>query len=234
MIHAYEPHYLDDAMRNLGEAFDYAVNDCGFAPDEFRDMFIVCGVAEQFESGAPKYVAGMSGTELVWEITCRCGRKLDLPEPGVEYECSPEYWSGWILAYYQWFTGRSFKEIFRNISMEEILKLYPTLHEASEEKFVDTVERIIRRANPSTQLQRLRRALGYSQKELAKKSGVSLRMIQQYEQRAKDINKATGVNLIALAQELGCRMEDLMESEISDDTQDPDDRITSEKMGKEG
>lgn len=36
-------------------------------------------------------------------------------------------------------------------------------------------------------------------------------MIQQYEQRAKDINKASGANLAALAQILGCRMEDLME-----------------------
>lgn len=39
-------------------------------------------------------------------------------------------------------------------------------------------------------------------------------MIQQYEQRAKDINKATGTNLLALAQTLGCRVEDLMEVEI--------------------
>lgn len=36
-------------------------------------------------------------------------------------------------------------------------------------------------------------------------------MIQQYEQGAKDINKATGTNLLALARTLGCRMEDLME-----------------------
>ena len=26
MIHAYDKKYLDDAMRNLGEAFDYAMN----------------------------------------------------------------------------------------------------------------------------------------------------------------------------------------------------------------
>lgn len=36
-------------------------------------------------------------------------------------------------------------------------------------------------------------------------------MIQQYEQRVKDINKATGTNLLTLAQTLGCRIEDLME-----------------------
>ena len=129
----------------------------------------------------------------------------------MEYECSPEYWSGWILAYYQWFTGRSFKNIAQYISMEEVLKLYPTLHEASEDKFVDTVNKIICRKNPPTQLQVLRKAVGYSQKTLAEKSGVALRMIQQYEQRAKDINKASGANLLALAQTLGCKVEDLIE-----------------------
>lgn len=95
--------------------------------------------------------------------------------------------------------------------MSEILRLYPVLHEAAEEKFVDTLNRRILRSNPPTQLQALRKAVGYSQKMLAEKSGVTLRMIQQYEQRAKDINKAAGTNLLALARTLGCRMEDLME-----------------------
>ncbi len=36
-------------------------------------------------------------------------------------------------------------------------------------------------------------------------------MIQQYEQRAKDINKACAGNLFALARVLGCKAEDLLE-----------------------
>ena len=36
-------------------------------------------------------------------------------------------------------------------------------------------------------------------------------MIQQYEQRAKNINKATGIHLFALAQALGCKTDDLLE-----------------------
>ena len=46
---------------------------------------------------------------------------------------------------------------------------------------------------------------------VSEKSGVTLRMIQQYEQRAKDINKATASNLFVLAQTLGCKAEDLLE-----------------------
>lgn len=36
-------------------------------------------------------------------------------------------------------------------------------------------------------------------------------MIQQYEQQAKDINKASTSNLFALAKALGCKAEDLLE-----------------------
>lgn len=50
-----------------------------------------------------------------------------------------------------------------------------------------------------TSLQAVRKAIGIFQKELAETSGVTFRMVQQYEQRAKDINKATASSLFALA-----------------------------------
>ena len=215
MMRAYNDSYLNDAMKNLGEAFDYAVNRCAIEMDSFLDMFIAGGLAKQFGTGVPKYVVGLSGTELVWEVLSRAGQEVEFPDAMVEYECSTEYWCGWILAYYQWFTGRSFRNIKQYVSMKKIEKLYPTLHEASEEKFVDTINAIIESRNPMTQLQTLRRMVGYSQRTLAEKSGVTLRMIQQYEQRVKDINKASVTNLIALAQTLGCRVEDLLEYDIN-------------------
>ena len=64
---------------------------------------------------------------------------------------------------------------------------------------------------PETNLKQRRCKLNLTQRELAEFSGVPLRTIQQYEQRAKDINKATASNLFALAQTLGCRAEDLLE-----------------------
>ena len=143
MPYAYDIKYLDDAMKNLGEAFDYVANDCGISMDYFADMFINSGLARQFGLGVPKYVAGMSGVELVWEVMRSLNLDVELPEPELVYDLSLEYWCGWILAYYQWNTGRSFKDIMKNVSMSDIFKLYPTLHEASEEKFVDTVNRMI-------------------------------------------------------------------------------------------
>lgn len=153
------------------------------------------------------------------DVLIKSGTDIAFPQAQIDYDYSPQYWCGWILAYYQWYTGRSFKEIQKHITMQEIEKLYPTLHEASEKKFVDTVNRMIRKKNLPTRLQAQRKISGYSQRELAEKVGVNLRTLQQYEIRAKDINKAAGATLLALAKALGCRVEDLLEydnSEIED------------------
>lgn len=217
MIHAYDEQYLDDAMNNLGEAVDYAVNRCHFTVDRFFDFFITSGLAEQFGKGVPKVVSGTSGTELVYEVIEKAGVDAVISEVHPEYDYSPEYWCGWILAYYQWYTGRTFKNIRQHITMQRVLELYPALHEAAEEKFIDTVNHIIRKSNAPARLQLQRKISGYSQRELSEKSGVSLRSIQQYEQRVKDINKASVSNLIALAKTLGCRVEDLVEYETEEE-----------------
>ena len=220
MIHAYDDQYLDDAMICLGEAMDYVANICRIEMDRFLELFIGTGYAEQFGAGVPKYVSGLSGTELAMDILTKSGIYNTFPQAKIEYSYSPQYWSGWILAYYQWYTGRSFKEIQKYITMQEIEKLYPTLHEASEKKFVDTVNRIIRKKNPPTRLQVKRKISGYSQRELAEKVGVNLRTLQQYEIRAKDINRAAGSTLFSLAKVLGCRVENLLEydsNEIEDE-----------------
>ena len=211
MIRAYDEQYLSDAMHCLAEAMDYAVHGCSMTMDAFLDLFIASGIAEQFGVGVPKYVSGISGTELVMAVLDKAGIDRTFPAPQIDYDCSPEYWCGWILAYYQWYTGRSFKEIQKHITMQEIEKLYPTLHEANEQKFVDNVEHMIRRKNPPSRLQAQRKISGYSQRELAEKAGVNLRTLQQYELRAKDINKAAGATLLALARVLGCRVEDILE-----------------------
>lgn len=210
-IRAYAEEYLNDAMNNLGEAFDYAVNACHIEMQTFMDLFVTSGFADAFGNGSPKIVAGMTGTELVMEILTKVGLERDFPEPQERYDFNAEYWCGWILAYYQWKTNRSFKDINELVSMQEILKLYPTLHEASEEKFVDTLNSIIKRKMITTRLQARRKQCGLSQKKLSDESGVNLRTLQQYEVGAKDINKASVTNLLALAKVLSCDVEDLLE-----------------------
>ncbi len=156
-VHAYTEDYLNDAMRNLGEAFDYAVNACNIGMDEFMPLFIASGYADSFGKGHPKYVSGMSGTELVIKVLEKSGKSMDFPDAQIEYDYSSEYWCGWILAFYQWYANRTFRNIYEYISMEEVHKLYGVLHEAPEEKFVDTVNAIIARKTTSTRLQAMRK-----------------------------------------------------------------------------
>lgn len=62
-----------------------------------------------------------------------------------------------------------------------------------------------------TNLKKFRTGFGISQSKLSEISGVNLRMIQHYEQGAKDINKAEAITVYHLAQALNCYMEDLLE-----------------------
>ena len=211
MIHAYNEQYLDDAMRNLGEAFDFARHVCKIDLDDFLSMLISSGIAAQFERGVPKYVCGMSGTELVLEVLRKCGIPFDNAQARTEYMPSPEYWCGWMLACFQWYSCRPFQNIHESISMEEILRLYPVLHESSEEKGVDMLERIIHKKALPTRLQARRKNSSLTQRRLSEESGVNLRAIHQYEARSKDINKAAGKTLLSLARALSCRIEDLLE-----------------------
>ena len=60
-------------------------------------------------------------------------------------------------------------------------------------------------------LKEKREAAGISQSGLAQSSGVSVRMIQHYEQGVKDINKAAAITVKRLADALGVKMEDIIE-----------------------
>jgi len=60
-------------------------------------------------------------------------------------------------------------------------------------------------------LKKIRETVGLSQSKLADKSGVSVRMIQHYEQGVKDINKAHAETVYKLAYTLNCNMEEIIE-----------------------
>ena len=210
-MNAYDEMYLNDAMNCLGEAMDYSVNNCNMNMDEFLNLFISSGYASQFEVGVSKIISGKSGSELVMDIFFDVGLKKNFDSPDINYNYSIEFWCGYILAYYQWYSKRPFKDIKKYISMKDIEKMYSTLHEVSENKFVDVVNSIIASKKKPTRLQVQRKLIGYTQQMLADKSGISLRTLQQYEIRSKDINKAASMTLSTLANVLGCQIEDLLE-----------------------
>ena len=213
MISAYSELYLDDAMNNLGDMVEYAVCDLGFDPDEFFGWFISSGISSKFEKGNPKYIAGMSGFELAEAVLSNTNVSYQRREPSYFDFKGREYWAGWILAYYQWKTGRRFEDIVKDgLTLSTIFSMY-ILHEADESKFVSVADQIVaeKMARRKTKLHQIRKARGFTQQELSEASGVSLRMIQLYEQRQNDINKAQVTVVINLARVLGCDVEDLVE-----------------------
>ena len=213
MMHAYNELYLDDAMQNLGDMVEYAVCDLGFDPDEFFEWFISSGIASRFESGNPKYVTGMSGYELAEAVLRETNVSYEKKEPSYLDFKGREFWAGWILAYYQWITNQRFEDIVNEgLTLSTVFSMY-ILHEADISKFVESANEIIERNKNKrkSKLSKIRKARGFTQQELSENSGVSLRMVQLYEQRQNDINKAQVNVVLNLAKALGCEVEDIME-----------------------
>jgi len=214
-MYAYKKEYLGHTADTFGAMMDYAVNDCGLNGDVYLNMFITTGTAKQFERGNPKYIAGKSSIELAAEVIQKVSALTITPKNSYRDYRTPEYWAGWALAQYQWYTTKSYASILRVMPFADIVQMHPTLHEADITKFYAVAEGIYINENTQTNLKIIRTIVGLSQAELAKEADVSLRSIQMYEQCHKDINKAQAITLFKIALVLGCDIEDLIEPKHS-------------------
>ena len=211
MIRAYDESYLMSAQRVLGDMMDYALVAIGVDIKIFEQIFLVSEEAKLFSAGNPAYIAGRSGCELARDILDASGYSYELQPEEMYVDKSPEFWCGWILAYYQWYSRKSFNAILAAVSLSDILAMYSIYHEMDVAVFVDEMERRIARKRAGTELSRRRKINGLSQSELAVRAGVPLRPIQLLEQRQRDINKAQAMTLYNLSTALHCKMEDLLE-----------------------
>ena len=198
MTHAYQEIYLSNAQAMLGDAFDYGINACHIPGSSFVKLFAASTISKRLENGEPSYLSGKSGIEVAREILAETTGKVPDAAPQEHFDRSREYWIGWAIAYYQWYSGRKYSDIFKVLSFEDLPKMYYTLHEADITKFVDIVDSKIKEYFSETNLKRIRTAYGFTQAELAERSSVSLRSIQMYEQRNKNINKASADTMYSL------------------------------------
>ena len=211
MIRAYDESYLNKAQIALGLMMQFAVYDLGYEPDDFFSRFALSEIGISFEKGMPKYTVGMSGYELAYEVIRATEESAGIKEPTYKMSRSPEYWAGWALAFYQWYSGYDFMNILAAVPLTKIIAMYPTYHEMDIMQFVDRMDEHMRSAYPQTKLRIRRKNCGLSQSELAADSSVPLRQIQLFEQRQRDINKTAAETLLQLSKALYCNMEDLME-----------------------
>ena len=212
MTRAYKETYLYNAANKLGGMMDFAVNDCDLDGDQYLHMFISSGLAQEFECGNPRVIAGMSGAEIAIDTILNVTGLAPNAQPAYADYRTEEYWGGWALAHYQWYSMRSFSAILRFMPFAHLLDMYPTLHEADITKLYAVADEICTRTTPQTNLRRFRELAGLSQFELSVEAGVSLRSIQMYEQRNKSINKAQAIAVIKISRVLGCEALDLMET----------------------
>lgn len=215
MTTAYDESYLSRARITLGSMLHFAVYDLEREISAFYENFISSGLSRRFGHGEPKVTVGMSGAELANEVIYKTtGRECEIcPTP--IYDKSPEYWTGWALAYYEWYKNISFEEINRIVPITDVVRLYNPLHEADITKFVDIMDERIDKTLRRDRLARLRTYACLTQRALAENSGVSVRMIEQYEQGKKDLNKASAETVYKLSKVLGCTMEELIGDQIS-------------------
>ena len=212
-IRAYDELYLPGAQNILGHAVDFAVMTLAIETNVFGNALAVSKSAKQFSEGNPRYIAGMNGCELARFILddVRVAYRESADEMFLDK--SPEYWAGWALAYYQWYTAFSFMDILRAASLDDIIRMYPLYHEMDLSHFVDQLDRLMKEAYPQPRLRERRSNCGLSQSELAADADVPLRQIQLFEQGQRDINKTSAITLYKLSKALHCRMEDLLEPE---------------------
>lgn len=140
MTRSYSDLYIEDAQENLGNMFDYAVNTCHISIEETAAYFMDSGVADQFGKGNPRYVAGRTGCELLWDCLWELNIEQPPQPPALYAEKSPEYWAGWALAYYQWLKNIPFETILEAVPMKKIVRSYYPLHEADIRKFVEVMD----------------------------------------------------------------------------------------------
>ena len=208
-IYAYNLIYLNKAAKTIGNMLHGAVIEYGYDGKEFLRLFIQSEIAEMVEEGNPKYIAGRSGLELLTEVIERTSGTEMKQNVMESYSRSDVYWVGWILAQYQWYSRRSFRDILETVSYEEFLVLYDTLHEVDVRKACEVLD--MHFLGKECKLKTMRRRCGLTQEEVSLLSEVSLNTIRAYERKSKDIKKAQADIVLRLANALKCNIEDILE-----------------------
>ena len=209
LINLNEDMYLDSIMEKFGEFLDVYVTHMGWDGQDAVQLFVDSGLARVFERQDPKYVAGKSGAELTLYAMEKCGMDEEVPT-GVTVGFSIPYFIGEMVGYFQVKNGMRYQRIFDAIPyqrMEELARLNQDLFPA---EFEEVIKEELACVPYHSYLKERRKLWGFTQAELASRSCVSLRAIQQYEQGAKDIRKASVGAMQRLAMALRCNIEDLI------------------------
>jgi hypothetical protein len=111
---------------------------------DFFEFFLVSPICEKIERGDAFTIAGKSGVELAIEVAQLNECPVEPEEVFLLMHRTPEFWLGWALAYYQWYSAETFFEICKRISYKNLMNLYGVLHEADISKAVSVLNQFVK------------------------------------------------------------------------------------------
>lgn len=134
--------YLSDVQKNLGFFFQATLHNLNLPVDEVQRVFLASEIPAQIEFANPNYLCGKSGYELAILVFPQYEKKLleSIDEP---FYPQAEYWCGHVLAYYQWYSCKSFAEILGKYPLERILSDYRLMHEADITKMARAMDEVV-------------------------------------------------------------------------------------------
>ena len=194
---------------NVAVCFDYALDFLNINEEIFINCFTNSKVVKGIENLNPKYAVGKSGVEICKEILNEFNVSFDENIEYCSFDRSPYYWVGSFVSYYAFHKKYKYSYIFSFVTLEKLLRMYNIYHEMDISHFVEKLDDLRKKA-PS-KLKTIREKMKLSQSDLSRISDVSVRTIQSYEQRQKDINNAEVMIVISLAKALKCNIEDILE-----------------------
>lgn len=130
--------YIGDLQYNIGFMLGYAVYELNSEGSEFLDAFISTGVAEYIEEGDVRHISGYSGAELACKVLGT--EPLDSPACQTCISETREFWLGYYLSYYVWYSERSYSEVLDIITYTQLLDMYDRYHEMDLLQFCDTLD----------------------------------------------------------------------------------------------
>ena len=124
---------------------------------------------------------------------------------------SPEYWTGWTMAYLSWYLDLDFGTIqARGLTVQSLRDRYPVLHEADLSKSVHFAVIRLNETSSGGLLKLTRKNARMTQLQLSEITGIPLSVIRSYEQDKRSLKSAETENVRRICRALGCRIEDIL------------------------
>lgn len=198
------------AIELMAEMFEYSKCYLHDECDEFFDMLNNTYLSDRLYELDIIHIYGKSSIDIVYDIYMANNTKIKTYDKKKFLKSAKYYWLGIVIASYCYGKKISFKEFGQRIKPSQILKMYNIMHEAPHMKVIEAIDKIL--YGQESVLKIIRQSKNISQNELSILSGVSLRSIQMYEQKKKNISKASFEIVKRLANSLSIEPEELYES----------------------